>query len=310
MGNVPTGRRRSISTARKSYLVHGRAPASILGGRPEMQSGKRPRKTIAVTVTSRELSIQGSALPQLNCRPDAVDATSITIMFEEDEVDELKMTQFSETTCLITMVRGNDVYFIPLRDCSFDSRVKGRKFHHNSRKRVPRRATQLYYREPKVECPTCRTLHKMSEIVEGAEERERCMACGSVGGGGGGEDHGEESGTLTSPGKDCVVCLHAKPTMRFSKCGHLCTCKPCLSLYLESKNITLDGPTRKRFASGSGASGGAYALGLGERMDCAYEDQNYDEAEVARKNDTWMDFTDDILTATSPAPAVTAAATA
>mmetsp|Transcript_75778 Transcript_75778/g.215898 ORF Transcript_75778/g.215898 Transcript_75778/m.215898 type:complete len:98 (+) Transcript_75778:736-1029(+) len=95
--------------------------------------------------------------------------------------------------------------------------------------------------------------------------------------------------------------------MRFVKCGHLCTCKPCLSLYLESKNITLDGNTRKRFASGAGAYGGAFAVGLGERMDCAYDD-SYDEDKVARDNDTWMDFTNDLAEATSTPPAPPAAA--
>ena len=59
-------------------------------------------------------------------------------------MDEVKMTQFSETTCMLTMtIKGTDVYFIPLRDCSFDSTVKGRKFHHNFRKRVPCRAIQV-----------------------------------------------------------------------------------------------------------------------------------------------------------------------
>ena len=160
------------------------APASILGVGYDHSSGKPLRKTFAVTITSSSLSIQASALPQLNCKPpDAVDSVNIRIRFgectqrwrrnfsfiplllstltptfhppgphidtlrplgsEEDEVDRLKMTQFSETTCLITMAKGNDTYFIPLRDCTFASSVQGRRFHRNFRKRVPCRATQV-----------------------------------------------------------------------------------------------------------------------------------------------------------------------
>ena len=65
-------------------------------------------------------------------------------------MDRLKMTQFSETTCLITMAKGSDVYFIPLRDCTFGSSVQRRKFHRNFRKRVPHRATQVCAREGRV----------------------------------------------------------------------------------------------------------------------------------------------------------------
>mmetsp|Transcript_41872 Transcript_41872/g.96892 ORF Transcript_41872/g.96892 Transcript_41872/m.96892 type:complete len:91 (+) Transcript_41872:173-445(+) len=87
MGNGPSSnrsnRRRSLpgSGSGTSYLVHGRAPASILGA----YSGdrrKQPRKTISVTVTASSISIQGTALPQMNCRPpDAADATSMRIFY-------------------------------------------------------------------------------------------------------------------------------------------------------------------------------------------------------------------------------------
>ena len=156
----------------------------------------------------------------------------------------------------------------------------------------------------------------MSEILEAPGQQVGSASCAGDGRGSdeksgsatSSEDgSGRSGGGLASPGRDCVVCLHAKPTMRFNKCGelvvelppcehkaqpmlqpklihrdlhvqgHLCTCKPCLSLYLESKNITLDGHTRKRFASVESASSGLSAVGLGERMDCMHNDDTYGE---------------------------------
>lgn len=189
------------------------------------------------------------------------------------------------------------------------------------------RAKQVYRKEPKVECPTCRTVSKLSTIVEvagttasfsghgggggtsggGRGHRTEGVGGGGVGSGGVSEHGAVGSGkpaTALSPGRECVVCLHATPTVRFNACGHLCVCTPCFSLYLESKNITVDGPTRKRFAMNagqggslgwrmeSGESGGGvcekYHIAHRRPDSLAFDDSGYDEEQVAAANDTWM----------------------
>lgn len=40
--------------------------------------------------------------------------------------------------------------------------------------------------------------------------------------------------------KECAICLTDAPTILFTKCGHLCCCKPCLRTYLTSVSIDCD----------------------------------------------------------------------
>ena len=78
-------RRSNTTVHQHTHARRTQAPASILGVYHRQQpSAKRPRKTITVTITRSSISIQGSALPQLSCKPpDAVDSTNITIRFGE-----------------------------------------------------------------------------------------------------------------------------------------------------------------------------------------------------------------------------------